>query len=126
TDIFVANDNIADVHVRSPRQLYIFGKAQGSTTVYATDASGRVVYSTTIRVGQNLASVGELLDLAMPEADIQATTLNGLVLLTGTVGQPTDAEEAERLVQTFVGEGTQVISRLRLATPQQVMLKVTI
>ena len=126
TDIFVANEAIADVNVRSPNQIYIFGKAQGSTTVYATDRAGRVVYSTTVRVGQNLASVGELLDLAMPEADIQATTLNGLILLTGTVAQPTDAEEAERLVQTFVGADTQVISRLRLATPQQVMLKVTI
>jgi len=126
TDIFVANNEIADVNVRSPNQIYVFGKSQGSTTVYATDRAGRVVYSTTVRVGQNLASVGELLDLAMPEADIQSTTLNGLVLLTGTVAQPSDAEEAERLVQTFVGEDTRVISRLRLATPQQVMLKVTI
>ncbi|WP_129791265.1 type II and III secretion system protein family protein [Sphingosinicella sp. CPCC 101087] len=126
TDLFVANEGIADVNVRSPNQIYIFGKAAGSTTVYATDRAGRVVYSTNVRVGQNLGSVGELLDLAMPEADIQATPLNGMVLLTGTVAQPTDAEEAERLVQTFVGEATQVISRLRLATPQQVMLKVTI
>ena len=45
--------------------------------------------------------------MAMPEADIQATTLNGIVLLTGSVASPSDAEEAERLVQAFVGEGTQ-------------------
>ena len=54
------------------------------------------------------------------------TTLTGTVLLTGTVAQPADAEEAERLVQAFVGDGTQVISRLRTATPQQVMLQVKI
>jgi pilus assembly protein CpaC len=126
TDLFVANDNIADVQVRSPTQIYIFGKAAGSTTLYATDRAGRVIYSATVRVGQNLGSVDELLDMAMPEADIQATPLSGLVLLTGTVAQPADAAEAERLVQSFVGEGTQVVSRLRTATPQQVMLKVTI
>jgi pilus assembly protein CpaC len=126
TDVFVANEDIADVSVRSNTQIYIFGEGQGSTTVYATDARGRVVWSSQVRVGQNLASVGEFLDLAMPEAEIQATTMNGMILLTGTVAQPTDAEEAERLVQTFVGDGTTVISRLRLATPQQVMLKVTI
>ena len=62
----------------------------------------------------------------MPEADIEATPLSGTVLLTGTVAQPEDAEEAERLVQAFVGDGTQVISRLRTATPQQVMLQVKI
>jgi pilus assembly protein CpaC len=126
TDLFVANDTIADVQVRSPTQIYIFGRAAGSTTVYATDRAGRVIYSANVRVGQNLGSIDQLLDLAMPEADIRATPLSGMVLLTGTVAQPTDAEEAERLVQSFVGEGVQVVSRLRTATPQQVMLKVTI
>ncbi len=126
SDIFVANEGIADVQVRSPTQIFIFGRAPGTTTVYATDRSGRVIYSTNVRVGQNLGSVGELLSLAMPEADIQATTLAGMVLLTGTVAQPADAAEAERLVQAFVGESTQVISRLRTATPQQVMLQVKI
>jgi len=126
TDLFVANDSIADVQVRSPSQIYIFGKAAGSTTVYATDRAGHVVYSANIRVGQNLGAVGQLLRTAMPEADIQATPMNGTVLLTGTVAQPTDAEEAERIVQAYVGADTQVISRLRTATPQQVMLQVRI
>ncbi len=85
-----------------------------------------MVYSANVRVGQNLGSVDQLLDLAMPEANIQSTPMNGMVLLTGTVAQPADAAEAERLVQAFVGEGTQVVSRLRTATPQQVMLQVRI
>jgi len=126
TDLFVANDAVADVQVRSPTQLYIFGKAAGNTTVYATDRAGRVVYSANVRVGQNLASVDQLVRTAMPDADIQATPLNGTVLLTGTVRQPADAEEAQRIVQAFVGTDTQVISRLRTATPQQVMLQVRI
>jgi pilus assembly protein CpaC len=126
TDLVVANENVADVYVRSPNQIYIFGKAAGNTTVYATGAGGRVVYSASVRVGQNLASVGQMLSIAMPEADLTATPMNGMVLLTGTVAQPADAAEAERLVQAFVGEGTQVVSRLRTATPQQVMLQVRI
>jgi pilus assembly protein CpaC len=126
SDLFVANPEIADVQVRSPSQIYVFGKTAGTTTVYATDSSGHVVYSATVRVGQNLASVGQMLSIAMPEANITATPMNGMVLLTGTVGQPDDAAEAERLVQAFVGEATQVVSRLRTATPQQVMLQVRI
>lgn len=126
TDLFVANDDIADVQVRSSRALYVFGKAAGETTVYATDAAGNVVYSTTVRVGQNLNSVSSMLDLAMPEASIVATPMNGLVLLTGTVASPSDVQEAQSLVQAFVGEGTQVVSRLRTATPLQVNLQVRI
>lgn len=125
-DIFIANDAIADVQVRSNTSVYIFGKAPGQTTVYATDRGGRVIYSATIRVGQNLGSVDQMLRLAMPEANITSTPMNGLVLLTGTVGAPADVEEAQRLVQAFVGDGTQVVSRLRTATPQQVMLRVRI
>ena len=126
SDLFVANDSIADVQVRSSNQIYIFGKAPGETTVYATNKAGRVLYSANVRVGTNIGSIDEMLDLAMPEARVQATPMNGMVLLTGTVAAPQDVEEATRLVQAFVGGGTQVISRLKTATPLQVMLKVKI
>lgn len=126
SDVFVANDAVADVQVRSNRQLYIFGKGRGETTVYATGANGKVVYAANVRVGNNLGSVDEMLRLAMPEASVRATPMNNLVLLTGTVANPTDVEEAQRLVQAYVGEGTQVVSRLRSATPLQVNLKVRI
>jgi pilus assembly protein CpaC len=126
TDVFVANPSIADVQVRSSTQLYIFGKAAGETTVYATDRSGRVVYAANVRVGTNAGSVGEMLRFAMPEASIQATPMNNLVLLTGTVAAPEDVAEAQRLVQAYVGTETQVVSRLKSATPLQVNLKVKI
>ena len=126
SDVFVANEGIADVQVRSSTQLYVFGKGRGETTIYATGPNGRVVYAANVRVGNNISSVGEMLNLAMPEANIQATPMNNLVLLTGTVASPTDAEEAQRLVQAYVGEGTQVVSRLRSAVPLQVNLKVRI
>ncbi|SEM49738.1 pilus assembly protein CpaC [Sphingomonas gellani] len=126
TDLFVANDGVADVQVRSPTQLYIFGKKTGETTVSATTKGGQVVYAATVRVGNNLDSIGSMLNLAMPEANIVATPMNGLVLLTGTVAGPDDAAEAQRLVQAFVGDDTKVLSRLKTATPLQVNLQVRI
>jgi len=126
SDVFVANDEVADVQVRSGRQLYIFGKKPGETSIYATDASGRVVFSTVARVGNNIETIDQMLSLAMPEASISANPMNGFVLLTGTVSSPDDAAEAERLVQAFVGEDTKVLSRLRTATPLQVNLQVRI
>ena len=125
TDVVVADPNVADVDVRSAKQLYILAKGPGETTVYATDAAGRTVYSATIRVGTNLDSVDQMLKLTMPEADITVTTMNGIVLLTGSVGQPDDIIEAEKLVQQFVGTA-KVVSRLKTATPMQVNLQVRI
>jgi pilus assembly protein CpaC len=124
TDVVVANPDIADVTVRSAKQIYIVAKGPGETTVYATDASGRNVYSATVRVGNNLDSVDQLLALAMPEADIKVATMNGVVLLTGTVFQPEDIVEAEDIVAAYVGPTTKVISRLKTATPMQVNLQV--
>lgn len=126
SDLFIANDSVADVQVRSSTQLYIFGKGSGETTIYATSKSGRVVYAANVRVGSNVGSLGEMLQLAMPDAAIQATPMNNLILLTGTVASPDDVEEAQRLVQAYVGTGTQVVSRIRSATPLQVALKVKI
>lgn len=124
SDIFVADPSIADVQVRSPTQLWVFGKKAGETTVYATTKAGRVIYSATVRIGNNFDSVQSMLGIAMPEAQITATPMNGLVLLTGTVAAPEDAAEAQRLVQAFVGQETQVLSRLKTATPLQVNLQV--
>ncbi|WP_234421052.1 type II and III secretion system protein family protein [Erythrobacter sp. EC-HK427] len=124
-DIFVADNTIADVQVRSERQLYVFGLAGGETTIYASNSAGDIIWSANIRVGSNIDSVDQMLSLAMPEANISVSTMgSNTVLLTGTVAAPEDAAEAERLVQAFVGEDANVISRLRMATPLQVMLRV--
>ena len=125
TDVFVANDAVADVQVKAPNQFYLFGKSGGTTTVYASNSAGDVIWSANVSVGSNLSSVDSMLRLAMPEAKIGVSTMgSGTFLLTGTVAAPEDAAEAERLVQAYVGEGANVISRLTMATPLQVNLRV--
>lgn len=126
-DVFIANEGIADVQVKSRSQLYLFGKSGGETTVYASDSRGAVIWSANVRVGSNIGSIDQLLALAMPEAKVNVATMGtNTVLLTGTVAAPEDAAEAQALVEAFVGEETNVISRLKMATPLQVNLQVKI
>jgi pilus assembly protein CpaC len=125
TDVFVANEQVADVQVKSSRQLYIFGKAGGETTIYASNAAGDVIWSANVRVGSNIDSVDQMLHMAMPDAKIAVSTMGtNTFLLTGTVAAPEDAAEAQRLVQAFVGKDANVITRLKMATPLQVNLHV--
>lgn len=127
SDVFVANEGIADVEVKSRRELYVMGRAGGETVVYASDALGQTIWSANIRVGSNIDSVDQMLMLAMPDARIAVATMGtGTLLLTGTVAAPEDAAEAERLVRAYAGKDANVISRLRLTTPMQVMLRVRI
>jgi len=125
TGMFVADDKVADVQVKGSTALYLFAKTPGQTSIYATDKSGAVIWSTDVRVGNNLTGVGAMLRAAMPDADIVATPVSGMVLLTGTVGDAKDIEEAERLTIAFAG-GVQVLNRLKTVAPQQVNLQVKI
>jgi pilus assembly protein CpaC len=134
SDVFVANEGVADVQVRSPMQLYIFGKESGETTIYATSKSGRVVYASNIRVAQNLANVNEVLHTAMPDSNITVTTIGQLAVMNGTVASPEDAAQAQSLVTALLNPGKKMgdvldimpVNRLKTATPLQVMLKVRI
>ncbi len=124
-DVFVANDSVADVQVKSQRQLYLFGKAGGETTVYASNAAGDIIWSANVRVGSNIDSVDTMLRMAMPDAKVAVSTMgSNTFLLTGTVSSPEDASEAARLVNAFVGKEANVITRLKTATPLQVNLRV--
>lgn len=136
-DVWTSNPEVADVYVRSARQIYLFGKAFGEATVYATAADGTVVYSTNVRTSQNITSIDGMLKLAMPEANIKVTTLGQLAVLTGTVASPADAAEAEALTKAALNPGIDttapgavvkvaVVSRLKTATPLQVNLQVKI
>ena len=125
SDVFIANDTIADIQVKSQRQLYLFGKSGGETTVYASNSAGDVIWAANVRVGSNIGSIDQMLALAMPQAKISVATMgSNTVLLTGTVANPEDAAEAERLVQAFLGDETNVIARITTATPLQVNLQV--
>ena len=126
-DVFVANEEIADVQIKSQRQLFVMGKSGGETTIYASNAAGDIIWSANIRVGSNIGSIDQLLAMAMPQAKISVATMgSNVILLTGTVAAPEDAAEAQRLVEAYVGTDTNVISRLRMATPLQVNLQVRI
>lgn len=133
-DVWISNPGIADVYVKSARQLTLYGKEFGEATVFATSAGGQIVYSARIRVSQNITSVDQMIKLAMPDADIKVTTVGQIAVMTGTVASPEDSATAERLVTTMLNPGMAmgpgavlkigIINRLKTATPLQVNLQV--
>jgi len=133
SDVFTSNPQAVDVNVRSTTQLYVFGKGRGVASVYATNKLGRIVYSSNVRVEQYLDTLDQMLRVAMPDAQIAATKLSGMIILTGTVLSPEDATQAELLVNGYVGNepGSKskkvlVLNHIKTATPQQVNLQVRI
>ncbi|GHH11525.1 MULTISPECIES: type II and III secretion system protein family protein [Sphingomonas] len=136
SDVWISNPGVADVYVSNPHQIHLFGKDFGESTIFATSASGAVIYAANIRVSQNLTSIDRMVKLAMPDSDIRVTTVGQIAVLTGTVASPEDSAQAQRLVSGLLNPGVVpgaetglkigVINRLRAATPLQVNLQVRI
>ena len=135
-DVWVSNPAVADVHVTNSRQMNLFGKEAGEATVIATGANGSIVYSTNVRVSQNITSVDAMLRAAMPQADIKVLNVGQLAVLTGTVASPADSAQAGQLVEMMLNPGIDlskggmckicVVNRLNTATPLQVNLRVRV
>jgi pilus assembly protein CpaC len=135
-NVWTSNPEVADVQVNTPRQIGLFGKSNGEATIIATAADGSVVYGAHVRVSQNISSVDEMLRAAMPGSNITVTNVGQMAVINGTVASPEDSAQAEMLVRAALNPGISPtsadalrilpVNRLRIATPQQVLLQVRI
>jgi pilus assembly protein CpaC len=137
SSVWTSNAKVADVYVNSPHQINLFGKEMGEATVIATAADGSVVYGAKVRVNQNISSINDIVHQAIPDSDIRVQTIGQVAVINGTVASPEDAAQAEMLVRAALNPGVDVskadaplnivpVSRLKVATPLQVTLKVKI
>ena len=123
-DVFVANDEIADVQVKLGDPALHLRQGGGETTVYATNAAGAVVYSANVRVGSNIDSVDEMLRAghARGRASRRADEQHGAA--DRHRRPPEDAaRRPSASSRPSSAQSTQVVSRLRTATPLQVNLR---
>ncbi len=124
--IVIANPDIADVSIRSPRLMYIFGKKTGETTMYATDAQEHVLFNITVRVVHDLGRLRQALTELVPAGQIAVDSVDGGIILQGTVATGAESEDARRIATKFLGKGEDVINRLSVTAPNQVNLRVRI
>ncbi len=124
--VFIANAGIADVNVKSPRMIYIFGKKPGETTLYALDANDNVITNARVLVTHNLSRLNSALGDLLPAGGVTATSIDGGIILTGAVATAADAEDVRRLATRFIGKGEEIINRIAVTQANQVNLRVRI
>ena len=126
--VFVANPDIADVQVKSPTLVYISAKAPGETVIYAVDASDAVLLNATILVEHDISRLRSSLRQLAPGEQISADSVDGNLVLSGVASDAGEAEKVRALAASVANEakGSQVINRMTVATPNQVLLKVRI
>lgn len=124
--VFIASAGIADVNVKSPRMIYIYGKRPGETTLYALDANDNIVANARVVVSHNLSRLNGALNDLLPAGGVTATSVDGGIILTGAVATASDAEDVRRLAGRFIGKGEDIINRIVVTQPNQVNLRVRI
>lgn len=152
--VSVGNPGIVDVLVLRAQEIYVVGKAIGSTNLTAWDESERVFATYNVNVTQDLESLKLSLHKLLPTDKIGVQAAQERIILSGQVGSLARMDAAMKLAQGFLSEcvaasssaaaaetgkkfdagglGTQnckkgeVINLMQIGGTQQVMLQVKV
>ena len=135
--VSIANPDVADVVVISPRVLYVFGKKAGYTSVILwEEGKGQTLLDVVISL--DLTGLKKRIHELYPDQQIEVHGSETGVVLSGTVSGPEVVEQVLRLTKTYLPKlaegdesqegsgrsGTGVTNLLQVRGIQQVMLEV--
>ncbi len=124
--IFVADPEIADIQVKSPRLIYITAKQPGETSLYAVDADEKVILNRRLAVSHNISRLQATLRHLFPNSKIDIRSVDGAMVLNGSVATASDAEDARRIAAGMLKNPKNLINKLAVSEPNQVHLRVRI
>jgi pilus assembly protein CpaC len=121
-DIVVGDAETADVAPLTDKTLYVLGKKLGTTNITLFDQNKQVVAVIDVEVSHNLSGLRQALKEAVPGSSIRVRSINGRVLLDGSVPNAPAAEKAVQIARDFAGDD--VTNSMSVASLQQVNLEV--
>lgn len=124
--IYVADPEVADIQLRSPRLMHLFGKSVGETMLYVIGGNDEIVLERRIVVGLNITRLEEVIKLVRPAETVAVTSFANSVLLTGHLSSAEAAADVQQLAARVVGDNGTVINHMRVSSPSQVNLRVRI
>jgi pilus assembly protein CpaC len=151
----VGNPGVADIVVLRSNEVYVVGKALGSTNVVAWDADGRVSASFDVSVTHDLDTLKERLHELLPGEAIKVYSAEERLVLAGQISSLTRMDAALALATGFLpdcvrassdapnddkdnnrpraadtscekGKKEDIVNLMQVGGAQQVMLKVTV
>ncbi len=126
SSVLVANTDIADVEARSPKQIFVYGKALGETSIYAYDENENEVLSATIKVTHNISSLERTVRESIPEGNATFRSTDRGLVIEGSVPSPEASDKVSRIASTYLTAEEPVINLLNVQGSDQVTLKVRI
>ncbi len=125
-DVLVANPAVADIVLRSPDTAFIIGRKVGETNVYFFDADGRQIDEIDVHVAFDSASVMAAIKRMIPNEQIEVSTANQSLMLSGSVANPQVAENVRQIARQYVADDSAIINLVTIRDKSQVLLRVRV
>lgn len=121
----LANPEVADTVVLSPKQIYLTGKAIGVTTLTLWKENGELFSAFDITVSPDLSQLREQLHKILPdEQGILVMATHDHVTLSGTISNLARQSRALEIAEPYAPK--KVVNLLQVGGAQQVMLEVRV
>ncbi|HVJ40084.1 MAG TPA: pilus assembly protein N-terminal domain-containing protein [Dongiaceae bacterium] len=125
-DVIIGNPDIADIVIRSQKQIFLIGKRTGDTNIFFTDADGNLVRKIDLVVQPDVDGIQSNIEEILPGEHIGVRGMGDSVVLSGTASSDGAAAKARDIARHFVGGDNNVISMIRISNEQQVLLRVRV
>lgn len=126
TAVFVADPDVADVHVPNSQAVFVLGKKAGTTTLYALGANNKTVLQRTIVVNTDVTYLRGLLATRFPSLMLHVEAAPGSLLVSGQVPTAADADAVVQTLTPYLHDKETIINRLTVTQSLQVNLHVRI
>lgn len=125
--VFVADPDVADLQVKSPNLVYVFGKSGGETTLFAVGKHDKVILDTTVRVGWDIHRIENAIHELLPRSAVSVNSVGDALVVDGTVFSAAEGDDVRRIAGHYVSDPTrQLINRVKVDAPNQVNLRVRV
>jgi len=104
----------------------VLGKKAGTTTLYVLGANDKTLVQRMVVVAPDMLAVRNVIAARFPNLNVQVSTGQGSLLLTGEVPNSADADAVVQAVTPFLGDKDMLINRMTIDRPLQVQLRVRI
>ncbi len=120
-DVMVGDPEVADVNPLTDHTLSILGKKIGTTRVQVYAEGKKLIGIFDVEVNYDISRLTNELKRRFPGSHLQASSVNGRIMLSGEVADAATLDKAVTIARQF---GPEIINSVSVMSPQQVMLEV--
>ncbi|MFN3910568.1 type II and III secretion system protein family protein [Hyphomonas sp.] len=129
SDVVIANPEIADAVVQTSKRIIFRGVKYGQTSALIFDRSGQTLLDLSLHVETDMGALEQTIVRHVPDARVALESLNGSIVMTGSVDSLAQSDQIRKLVAAYFPTGEdapQIVNMLNITAPDQVLLEVRI